>query len=134
MQALSSSFRAIAAARIRDAREVGRRACASSRPRAPGSTGPIHEETMIPFAPAKPTLRCAAPRGAVATLVVAASGWLVPPVAAADTLRIAAARAPVSLPLYVAQQRGFFADEQLDVVITDCVGGARCMRQVLDDK
>ena len=53
---------------------------------------------------------------------------------AADTLRIAASRAPVSLPLYVAQQRGFFADEQLDVVISDCIGGTRCLRQWLDDK
>jgi len=89
---------------------------------------------MIPFAPAKPTLRCATPRGAVATLVMAASGWLMPPVAAADTLRIAATRAPVSLPLYVAQRRGFFADEHVDVVISDCVGGTACLRQVLDDK
>jgi ABC-type nitrate/sulfonate/bicarbonate transport system substrate-binding protein len=89
---------------------------------------------MIPFAPAKPTLRCATPRGAMATLVMAASGWLMPPAAAADTLRIAATRAPVSLPLYVAQRLGFFADEHVDVVISDCVGGTRCLRQVLDDK
>jgi len=53
---------------------------------------------------------------------------------APESLRIAAARAPVSLPLYVAQQRGFFADEQLDVSFTDCIGGTRCLRQVLDDK
>ena len=53
---------------------------------------------------------------------------------AADTLRIAASRAPVSLPLYVAQQRGFFADEHLDVAISDCIGGTRCLRQLLDDK
>jgi NitT/TauT family transport system substrate-binding protein len=89
---------------------------------------------MIPFAPAKPTLRCATPRGALATLVMAALGWLMPPVAMADTLRIAASRAPVSLPLYVAQQRGFFADEHVDVVIADCIGGTRCLRQLLDDQ
>ena len=53
---------------------------------------------------------------------------------AADVLRIAAARAPVSLPLYVAQQRGYFKDEHLDVAITDCVGGTRCLRVVLDGK
>jgi len=40
----------------------------------------------------------------------------------------------VSLPLYVAQRRGFFADEHLDVVIADCTGGTRCLRQLLDDK
>ena len=42
-----------------------------------------------------------------------------PAPAVAEPLRIAASRAPVSLPLYVAQQRGFFADEHLEVVITD---------------
>ena len=57
-----------------------------------------------------------------------------PAPAAAEPLRIAASRAPVSLPLYVAQQRGFFADEHLEVVITDCIGGTRCLRQVLDGK
>ena len=64
---------------------------------------------------------------AFAALLPAAAG-------AADRLRIAATRAPVSLPLYVAQQRGFFADEHLDVVISDCIGGTRCLRELLDDK
>ena len=76
-------------------------------------------------------------RAAVA-LAAAALAWLAPACAAAagaaDTLRIAAARAPASLPLYVAQQRGFFADERLAVAITDCIGGTRCLGLVLDDK
>ena len=71
---------------------------------------------------------------ATVALALAALAWLAPPVAAAETLRIAASRAPVSLPLYVAQQRGFFADEQLDVAIADCIGGTRCLRLVLDDR
>jgi ABC-type nitrate/sulfonate/bicarbonate transport system substrate-binding protein len=65
---------------------------------------------------------------------LAALAWLAPAVAAAEPLRIAASRAPVSLPLYVAQQRGFFADEHLEVAITDCIGGTRCLRQVFDGK
>jgi ABC-type nitrate/sulfonate/bicarbonate transport system substrate-binding protein len=65
---------------------------------------------------------------------LAALAWLAPIAAAAESLRIAASRAPVSLPLYVAQRRGFFADEHLEVVITDCIGGTRCLRQVLDGK
>jgi NitT/TauT family transport system substrate-binding protein len=69
-----------------------------------------------------------------AALAIAALAWLAPACAVADTLRIAASRAPVSLPLYVAQQRGFFADEHLAVAITDCIGGTRCLRLVLDDK
>jgi ABC-type nitrate/sulfonate/bicarbonate transport system substrate-binding protein len=75
-----------------------------------------------------------APHRAAAVLALSALAWLAPAAAAADSLRIAASRAPASLPLYVAQQRGFFAEERLDVAITDCVGGARCLRQVLDDK
>jgi len=51
---------------------------------------------------------------------------------AADALRVAASRAPVSLPLYVAQQRGFFRDEGLDVTLDDCIGGQRCLRRLLD--
>lgn len=49
----------------------------------------------------------------------------------AESLRIAASRAPVSLPLYVAQQQGFFAAEGLDVTIADCIGGTRCLKQLL---
>ncbi len=69
---------------------------------------------------------------AAAALAFAALGGLAPGVAAADdALRIAASRAPVSLPLYVAQRRGFFADEHLDVAIADCIGGSRCLRELL---
>ncbi len=90
--------------------------------------------TRTPSAPAArraPTLR-----RATAALALAALAWPAPSAAgsAADTLRVAAQRSPVSLPLYVAQQRGFFADERLEVAIADCIGGARCLRQVLDDK
>jgi ABC-type nitrate/sulfonate/bicarbonate transport system substrate-binding protein len=74
------------------------------------------------------------PRTAVALAAAALAALATPCADAADTLRIAAARAPVSLPLYVAQQRGFFADERLAVALTDCIGGTRCLRLVLDDK
>ncbi len=63
---------------------------------------------------------------------LAAALWVAPGARAAEGLRIAASRAPVSLPLYVALQRGFFADEGLDVTIADCIGGTRCLKQVLD--
>ena len=89
--------------------------------------------TRPPSAPAarRPS---ALPRATVA-LALAALASLAPAAAGAtDTLRIAAQRAPVSLPLYVAQQNGYFADEALEVAITDCIGGTRCLRQVLDDK
>src|ERR1700748_440590 len=79
--------------------------------------------------------RAAPPSRATVARAFAALAWLAPAAAgAADTLRIAATRAPVSLPLYVAQQRGFFADEHLDVGISDCTGGTLCRRQLLDAK
>ena len=68
----------------------------------------------------------------VPAFALATLASLAPAAAAAEPFRIAASRAPVSLPLYVAQQRGFFADEHLEVAITDCIGGARCLRQVFD--
>ena len=86
--------------------------------------------------PSAPALRRpAAPLRVAVALAFAALAALVPGVAtAADTLRIAVSRAPVGLPLYVAQRRGFFADEHLDVTILDCIGGTRCLRLLLDDK
>jgi NitT/TauT family transport system substrate-binding protein len=57
---------------------------------------------------------------------------LAPAANAADVLRIAASRSPLSLPLYVAQRRGFFADEQLTVTMDECIGGVRCLRRLLD--
>lgn len=84
---------------------------------------------MARFRSAPPPLRVAA------ALALAALAWLAPGIAgAADSLRIAASRAPVSLPLYVARERGFFADEQLDVAIADCIGGTRCLRELLDGR
>jgi NitT/TauT family transport system substrate-binding protein len=82
-----------------------------------------------PATPRPPVAR----RRAAAALVLALA-WLAPDAARADALRIAASRSPVSLPLYVAQQRGFFAEQGLDVAITDCIGGARCLRVLLDDQ
>jgi NitT/TauT family transport system substrate-binding protein len=96
---------------------------------------PIKSETMKPTPSAAARCRPAAPRRAAVALALAAGAWFASAEArAADTLRLAASRSPVSLPLYVAQRRGFFADEHLDVAIADCIGGTRCLRQLLDDK
>ena len=84
---------------------------------------------------AAPRRRPATRRRVAAALALALLAWLAPAAAhAADALRLAASRGPVSLPLYVAQRRGFFADEGLEVTLADCIGGTRCLRQVLDDK
>jgi len=93
---------------------------------------PTKAETMTRSLSAAASRRPAARWRAAAAFAFAA---LLPAAAgAADALRVAASRAPVSLPLYVAQRRGFFADEHLDVAIADCIGGTRCLRLLLDDK
>ena len=68
----------------------------------------------------------------VLSAVLAAAMLTAPAVAAAERLRIAVPRTPVSLPLFVAAQRGYFRDEGLDVQIDDCIGGLRCLRRLLD--
>jgi ABC-type nitrate/sulfonate/bicarbonate transport system substrate-binding protein len=43
-------------------------------------------------------------------------------------LTIAVATTPVSLPLFVADSQGYFADEGLKPRLQECVGGFRCMQ------
>ncbi|MEO7850850.1 MAG: ABC transporter substrate-binding protein [Rubrivivax sp.] len=52
---------------------------------------------------------------------------------AAEPLRIAVSKTPLSLPMFVAEAQGYFAAEGLQVKLIECVGGHRCLRQVLDD-
>ncbi|MDR7304825.1 ABC transporter substrate-binding protein [Rhodoferax saidenbachensis] len=52
--------------------------------------------------------------------------------AGAESLTLAVSRTPLSLPLYIAQSNGYFAAEGLEVKINECLGGHRCLRQVLD--
>ena len=54
--------------------------------------------------------------------------------ASAEPLTLAVSRTPLSLPLYVAQQNGYFAAEGLEVKFNECLGGHRCLRQVLEDQ
>ncbi len=41
-------------------------------------------------------------------------------------------KSPLSLPLYVAEVAGYFQDEGLKVRFTECVGGHRCLKLMLD--
>ncbi|WP_284614781.1 ABC transporter substrate-binding protein [Aquabacterium humicola] len=64
-------------------------------------------------------------------------GWLLcaiasgPAAAAADPLVMAVARLPLSLPLYVAEARGFLSAEDAPVRIVDCDYGRRCLERLL---
>jgi NitT/TauT family transport system substrate-binding protein len=74
--------------------------------------------------------RCAmtAPlRHVMAMVLLATSG-----VAHAQEFAIAVSRSPLSLPLYVAEVAGYFQDEGLKVRFTECVGGHRCLKLMLD--
>ena len=52
--------------------------------------------------------------------------------AAGLPLSLLVSTTPLSLPVHVAQARGFFELEGLDVRVTDCTGGFRCLQQLLD--
>ena len=63
----------------------------------------------------------------VLTVVMAAS-------ALAAELTIAVSRTPLSLPFYVAQERGLFKDEGLDVRVVDCVASPQCFTAMHEGK
>lgn len=51
--------------------------------------------------------------------------------AVAQPLRVAVSNTVLSLPLYVAESEGFFKKHGVDVRLQNCVGGVRCMKQML---
>ncbi len=50
---------------------------------------------------------------------------------AADALRVAVAKTPLSLPFYVAESQNYFAAEGVAVRLADVIGGHRTLQQVL---
>jgi ABC-type nitrate/sulfonate/bicarbonate transport system substrate-binding protein len=68
-----------------------------------------------------------------ATLVVALALLCCGPCHAAGApLSLLVSTTPLSLPVYVAQARGFFELEGLEARVTDCTGGFRCLQALLD--
>jgi ABC-type nitrate/sulfonate/bicarbonate transport system substrate-binding protein len=59
---------------------------------------------------------------------------LVPGLAQAEPLRLAVSRTPLSLPLYVAEEKGYFSAESVDVQVQECLGGQRCLAQLLEGR
>lgn len=49
----------------------------------------------------------------------------------AQPLRIGVSETILSLPLYVAENQGFFKKQGVDVQLVKCIGGNRCMRNML---
>ena len=52
----------------------------------------------------------------------------------AAPLTLAVSTGPVSLPIYVAEARGFFKDEGLDLRLRDCASGRECFQWLADGK
>jgi ABC-type nitrate/sulfonate/bicarbonate transport system substrate-binding protein len=52
-------------------------------------------------------------------------------VAQAEPLRLAVSRTPMSLPLYVAEEKGYFGAEAIEVKLHECLGGQRCIASLL---
>ncbi|WP_341677485.1 ABC transporter substrate-binding protein [Niveibacterium sp. SC-1] len=61
-------------------------------------------------------------------VLVLAPGVCVPAAAAGTPITLAVSRSPLSLLVFVAADRGFFAREGVDVLVKDCVGGHRCLK------
>jgi NitT/TauT family transport system substrate-binding protein len=84
----------------------------------------------------KPQVAGRSPASSLRRLLVRAACALsfcsVVPAEAAPELRIAVSHTPMSLPLYVAQENGYFAAEGIEVRWTDCLGGHRCLQGVFD--
>lgn len=53
---------------------------------------------------------------------------------AAEELVFAVARLPVSLPIYVAEAKGYFSDEKLALKVVDCEIGLHCLDRLLDGR
>lgn len=56
------------------------------------------------------------------------------PDARAASITVGVSVSPMSIPFYVAQQRGYFRDEGLDVVLVECANGGVCLTQLLESK
>lgn len=54
--------------------------------------------------------------------------------AEAAPLALAVSSGPVSLPVYVAESKGFFKDEGVDVRLEECASGRECMQWLADGR
>ena len=64
----------------------------------------------------------------------ACAGALAAATAHAAPLALAVSSGPVSLPLYVAEARGFFKDEGVDVQLRECASGRECYQWLADGR
>ena len=48
--------------------------------------------------------------------------------------RIAVSKSPLSLPFFVAKEKALFAKYKVEPVLVECVGGNRCMKELVDGR
>jgi NitT/TauT family transport system substrate-binding protein len=93
------------------------------------------------------TLRAPLPRISPARRALVGAAWvlawmlawacallLFPGRAQASPFTLAVSSGPVSLPIYVAQKRGYFADEGLDLQVRECHSGRECYGLLADGR
>lgn len=73
-----------------------------------------------------------APRCWVAVVLFTVSAFC--QLAWADNPRIAVSKSPLSLPLFVAKEKNLFAKHGVEPVFVECMGGNKCMQELLDGK
>ena len=73
-------------------------------------------------------------RAALARAAALASLAIASTAAPAQPLTLAVSQAPLSLPVFIASEKGFFASEGVDVRLSDCTGGHRCLKQLLENQ
>lgn len=56
------------------------------------------------------------------------------PAFAGEPLTVAVSRTSLSLPVFVAQERGYFAQAGVEVRSTECLGGQRCIVEMLEGR
>lgn len=78
---------------------------------------------------ALPRLQTVFRTACLAIVVALVAPWSV---SHAQGLRIAVSRTALSLPVFVAEQQGYFAAEGLQAKLDECIGGYRCLKKLLD--
>lgn len=89
---------------------------------------PTDQETAMAFLKLFNLLR------PVAVLLALTCTFLFAPGSHADEVRIAVSKTPLSLPFFIAKDKGFFTKNGLSPELIHCVGGVKCLQIMLDGK
>src|SRR5262249_7580389 len=108
-----------------------------ARRRGPARRGPAHGGRIVNVKP--PARRLLRALTGVAWALVWMSAWGLALLGFAQRvqaapLALAVSDRPVPLPIYVAESRGFFHDEAVEVALRPCRSGRECAQALFDDR